>query len=172
MKPNQPIKRESSDAKSESVRKRTAFNNSDEMKCEEPSVKRPNEDEPKLSAEAACDQGTVTSERYLRIGNLPEDTKPEELIHFLNVAMQQENLCYIFEESPIRNCLVSEDIAFIGMAGPVLAHQALSLTGIPYFGNKLEIGRPRGYSGTPGGSTRTWQELAAPNETSSQDGLI
>lgn len=171
MKHNRPMKRDPIDTKSRRVRKRTTFNNSNEIKCE-PSAKRLDEEkEPKQSARAAYIRGTVTRQRYLRIGNFPEETKPEELILFLNLAMQQANLCYLFE-SPILNCLVSGDIAFIGLSSPELANQALSMTGIPYFGNKLKIGRPKGYKGPPlGGSTKTWQGLAA-NEAPPQDLLI
>jgi hypothetical protein len=160
MKPDRPMKRDPINTKSRRARKRVTFNNSNEMK-REPSAK-------------ACRRGSVTSQRYLRIGNLPRETNPEELILFLNRAMQQTNLCYIFE-SPIRNCLMvtSGDIACIGMSSPELAHKALSLTGIPYFGKELDIGRPKGYSGPRGGSTKTWQELvAAKNETSSAQDLL
>jgi hypothetical protein len=138
-----------------------------------PSAERLDEDKPKKSAKASS-RGTVTSQRYLRIGNLPRETTPEELIHFLNLAMQQANLCHTFE-SPVLNCLlVSKDsIAFIGVFSPELAHKALSMTGIPYLGNNLEIGRPKGYSGPPpGGSTKTWKELAPANEGYPQDLLI
>jgi hypothetical protein len=161
-----PMKRAPINTKSRKVRKRTTIKNSNEMK-REPSTKRLDEDKP---TQKACSRGAVTSQTYLRIKNLPRETKPEEMINFLNLSMRQANLCY-FLESPILKCLVSEDVAFIGVSSPELAHEALSMTGIPYLGNELEIGCPKGYPWPPGGSTKTWQELAA-SETPPQDLLI
>lgn len=142
MEPDQPMKRDRINTKSRRVRKRTTSNNSNEMKRREPSAEQlDDEDKPKQSSKA-CYRRSVTSQRYLRIGNLPQETQPEELLQFLNLAMRQAALCYFFE-SPILNCLVSEEIAYIGASSPELAQEAMSMTGIPYLGNKLEIGRPK-----------------------------
>jgi hypothetical protein len=89
------------------------------------------------------------STRYLRVGNVPVDTKPEHLLNFLNEAMRQANLCYCFE-TPIRNCccLINKTneqtvLAYLGFSNATVAQEALALSGVSYSGHHLEIGRPK-----------------------------
>lgn len=85
--------------------------------------------------------------KYLRVGNLPPGTRPNQLLRFLNQAMIQADYCY-FDETPIRNCLVYDNVAIVGFATSTWAHKALNLNGsLFYMGKRLDIGRPRNYIG-------------------------
>jgi hypothetical protein len=92
--------------------------------------------------------------KYLRVGNLPSQTKPEHLMNFLNEAMRQANMCY-FYETPIRNILVHNCLAYGSFRTTSLAREALELSGIIYLGSQLNIGRPRSYTGSKDKDTST-----------------
>ena len=103
---------------------------------------------------------TETASRYLRVGNLPVDATPENLMRFLNTSLREVNMCYFFEQ-PIRNCLIYNCTAFVGFTTSEMAGQALGLNGITYLGNQLNLGRPNQSVGATLASSNSWKEIGS-----------
>jgi splicing factor U2AF subunit len=91
------------------------------------------------------------------VGNTPENTQEGQLMAFLNQALQQVNLCTA-PGNPIIQCRVSQKFAFVELRSIEEANACLNITGIPFGGNMLKIGRPSKYTG-PSVQTSTWQQL-------------
>lgn len=58
----------------------------------------------------------------------------------------------------IIHCRVSNKFAFVELRTVEEANNCLSLTGIPFMGNMLKVGRPTKYTGPPVAAS-TWQQL-------------
>jgi len=108
------------------------------------------------AASGNLDQSTKTL-RELFVGNTPENTQEGPLMGFLNQALQQVNLCTA-PGNPIIQCRVSQKFAFIELRSIEEANACLNITGIPFGGNMLKIGRPSKYTG-PMVQTSSWQQL-------------
>ena len=80
--------------------------------------------------------------RYLRVGNLPYEIKPEILIESMNESMRKNITC-MGMENPVKNCVVCDGVAFVGFASPELAHQALNLNDFTCSGCQLRISLPK-----------------------------
>ena len=102
------------------------------------------------------DPGTKTM-RELFVGNTPPGTTQAHLIEFLNAALKQVNLT-TSPGDPIIQCRVSEKFAFVELRSIEETNAMLSVTGIPYNGNMLKIGRPSKYVG-PMVASSNWQAL-------------
>ena len=87
---------------------------------------------------------TTSTGRYLRVGNLPYEIEPEILIESMNASMRKNITCMSME-NPVKNCVVCDDVAFVGFVSPELAHQALTLNDFACSGCKLRISLPKKY---------------------------
>jgi splicing factor U2AF subunit len=103
-----------------------------------------------------ADSSTKTL-RELFIGNTPENTQEVVLSDFLNKALIQVGLT-TGPGNPILQCRVSAKFAFIELRSIEETNAALNITGIPYMGNMLKVGRPSKYVG-PNTQTSSWQQL-------------
>ena len=106
---------------------------------------------------AAANAANEKMMRELFVGNTPPGISEMLLLHFLNAAMRRVNLCGP-TESPILNCRLNQKFAFIELATPQLANQAMNMNGIPFLGALLKISRPSKYQG-PATAAGTWQDL-------------
>jgi len=100
---------------------------------------------------------TTKTARELFVGNTPEGTGEQVLLEFLNAAMHQVKLA-TQPGNPIINCRVSQKFAFVELRSIEEANACLSLTGVPFMGAMLKIGRPTKYTG-PIVPATTWQAL-------------
>lgn len=107
-----------------------------------------------LSTEAAA-QDKINRELF--VGNTPPGTSEVLLLHFVNAAMRRVGLCQP-TETPVLSSRVNSKFAFIELVNSEMANRALNLTGIPFLGAVLKIGRPSKYIG-PNVTTKNWQEL-------------
>ena len=82
--------------------------------------------------------------RYLRVGNISgqEELSPVEIIDSMNAAMRHAKYCRSFER-PVANCVVCNDVAFVGFVSSKLAYQALTLNEFTCSGHQLQISLPR-----------------------------
>jgi len=103
-----------------------------------------------------ADSSTKTL-RELFIGNTPENTQEVVLTDFLNKALIQVGLT-TGPGNPILQCRVSAKFAFIELRSIEETNAALNITGIPFQGQMLKVGRPSKYVG-PNTQTSTWQQL-------------
>ena len=80
--------------------------------------------------------------KYIKVQNLPETTTPNDFLQFINEAMirQQGRFGYYLREAPAHNCIITDSSAYLTLESPDLAHHALALNGIEYFGHKLSFG--------------------------------
>jgi splicing factor U2AF subunit len=118
----------------------------------------------KMGVPSGMLDASTKSQRELFIGNTPEVCNEQVLLEFLNAAMHQVNLAAT-PGNPIIQCRVnSNKYAFIELRSIEETNACLNITGIPFMGNMLKVGRPSKYSGPQVPST-TWQALtgAAPD---------
>ena len=80
--------------------------------------------------------------RFVRVKNLPLRTSPQDLLDTMNRAMQSSNLCSS-TEFPIKNCVVFDDLGYLGFYTPEMTRRAERLNGIMYRGKSLTITKVR-----------------------------
>ncbi|KAJ8598906.1 hypothetical protein CTAYLR_010386 [Chrysophaeum taylorii] len=95
--------------------------------------------------------------RELFVGNTPPQTTERMLIDHLNAAMSTMRMNSA-PGAPVVQCRVSANFAFVELRTIEETDRALSLTGIPFMGHVLKIGRPSKYDG-PVTPASTWQQL-------------
>lgn len=95
--------------------------------------------------------------RELFVGNTPPGTTERMLLDHLNSAMTTMNMTTAAGQALIQ-CRVSSNFAFVELRSIEECDRALSLTGIPFMGHILKIGRPSKYDG-PITSASSWQQL-------------
>mmetsp|Transcript_42078 Transcript_42078/g.82787 ORF Transcript_42078/g.82787 Transcript_42078/m.82787 type:complete len:551 (-) Transcript_42078:50-1702(-) len=105
--------------------------------------------------------------RELFVGNTPEGTGENVLLGFLNAAMHQVKLA-TSPGNPIIACRVSAKFAFIELRTVEETNACLNLTGIPFMGAMLKVGRPTKYTGAQVPSS-TWQQLTGAQSTIPSD---
>jgi hypothetical protein len=94
----------------------------------------------------------------LFVGNLVDEAASTATLKLLlNAAMQKLGLVGSDEE-PVLNCRMSNKYCFIEFRSTTDSSMAINLTGIPFKGNPLKMGRPAKYAG-PTNSIYTWQDL-------------
>ena len=96
-------------------------------------------------------------QRELFVGNTPQNTTERMLIDHLNAAMASTKMA-TGPGAPVLNCRVSANFAFVELRSIDETDRALSLTGLPYLGCVLKIGRPSKYEG-PSTPATTWQQM-------------
>lgn len=100
---------------------------------------------------------TTKTSRELFVGNTPEGTQESVLMEFLNAALIKVNLTTM-PGNPIVQCRVSNKFAFIELRSVEETNACLNITGIPFMGSMLKVGRPSKYTG-PQVQATTWQQL-------------
>jgi hypothetical protein len=94
----------------------------------------------------------------LFVGNLVDEAASTATLKLLlNAAMQKLGLVES-DEHPVLNCRMSNKYCFIEFRSTTDASLAINLTGIPFKGNPLKMGRPAKYGG-PTNSIYTWEDL-------------
>jgi len=92
-----------------------------------------------------ADASTKTR-RELFIGNTPTGTTERVLIDHVNAAMVTAKMC-LQPVPPVISCRVSPAFAFIELRSIEETDRCLSLTGLPFMGATLKVGRPSKYEG-------------------------
>jgi len=95
--------------------------------------------------------------RELFIGNTPPNVTERMLIDHLNAAMATTKMA-TGPGPPVIQCRVSANFAFVELRSIEETDRALSLTGLPYLGYVLKVGRPSKYDGQATLCT-TWQQM-------------
>mmetsp|Transcript_9133 Transcript_9133/g.15132 ORF Transcript_9133/g.15132 Transcript_9133/m.15132 type:complete len:492 (+) Transcript_9133:76-1551(+) len=96
--------------------------------------------------------------RELFIGNVLDPNASDTLLQlFLNTAMRKLEMVDDRDE-PVVRCRVSNKFSFAEFRNSYDCTRALNLSGIPFMGSNLKIGRPAKYKG-PVIDTFNWQEL-------------
>ena len=99
----------------------------------------------------------------LYVGNCPMGIQSGTLSSFFSEAMMNANLT-TSQGNPIVQCNVTnKNFAFITFRSVEEATNAMNMTGIPFMGKELSLGRPRGYVGPQNESFATWKTLLQTN---------
>lgn len=90
----------------------------------------------------AAAAATSSARKYIQVQNLPARTNPKDFLRFINEAMirQQAHFGYCLCKAPAQNCIVADSSAYLTLQSPDVAHHALALNGIEYFGRNLCFG--------------------------------
>ena len=106
-----------------------------------------------LTADAA-----TKSRRELFVGNTPANTTERGLADHLNAALRAAGFCTA-PGAPVISCRVSAAYAFVELRSVQETDNCLSLTGLPFLGGALKIGRPTKYDG-PRTVASSWARVA------------
>lgn len=97
--------------------------------------------------------------RELFIGNTTPEMTEQMIRDFLGKAMEQVGLT-LGPGNPIVTCRVSGKFAFVELRTREEAERMLNMTGIPFLGAALKIGRPSKYTG-PVTTHGCWEDILA-----------
>jgi len=103
-----------------------------------------------------ADASTKTR-RELFVGNTPTGTTERALIDHVNAAMVTAKMC-LQPGPPVISCRVSPAFAFIELRSIEETDRCLSLTGLPFMGATLKVGRPSKYEG-PMTTASNWGQV-------------
>ncbi len=106
-----------------------------------------------LTADAA-----TKSRRELFVGNTPANTTERGLADHLTAALRAAGFCTA-PGAPVISCRVSAAYAFVELRSVQETDNCLSLTGLPFLGGALKIGRPTKYDG-PRTVASSWARVA------------
>ncbi|CAH0372549.1 unnamed protein product, partial [Pelagomonas calceolata] len=115
-----------------------------------------------LTADAA-----TKSRRELFVGNTPANTTERGLADHLNAALRAAGFCTA-PGAPVISCRVSAAYAFVELRSVQETDNCLSLTGLPFLGGALKIGRPTKYDG-PRTVASSWARVAQTIDAASLD---
>jgi len=105
--------------------------------------------------------------RELFVGNTPAGATERALADHLNSAMRAAGFCSA-PGAPVISCRVSAAYAFIELRSVPETDHCLSLTGLPFLGGALKIGRPTKYDG-PRTTAGSWARVAATIDAAALD---
>ena len=125
-------------------------------------VGMPSESEFRGGPNLPSSRGPQLPELQVFVGNIPLGLNPTALIDFLSQAMIQSKLCD-GRTKPIRTCRVNNKFAFVEFYQAEVATRALHMTGIPFMGQDLNLGRPKNYAKKDTNKSATWATLLQTN---------
>ncbi|EGB04532.1 hypothetical protein AURANDRAFT_55169, partial [Aureococcus anophagefferens] len=107
--------------------------------------------------------------RELFVGNTPQGTSERTLMDHLNAAMTLAMLTSA-PGSPVIACRLSAAFAFVELRSVEETDRCLNLTGLPFMGASLKIGRPSKYDG-PVTTATSWSHILLSLGADAVDGM-